>query len=283
MSSNESNDPLAELLGNYMSSGTRGSAGNLGDLLSALTQGGAAAGQAGGGQSGGMPQSGDLMGSLLGSLLGGGMQSSQGAPVAPQQEAGGLGDVMGALLGGGMQPSQGAPTAPQQGAGNLGDVMGALLGGGMQGSAPYTGAQAAAPQGGVGVGDILGAVLGGGGTSIGASPLLAPVSNLLSQKMGLPPVIAQAVVAFVLAKLMSGSIGGRPAGRMGLMDEGPGVQDLLQHTSSGRRLDTSTLAATGLPEELAQHTGMDVDTATQSLQHALELLGPAVGNLGAGQ
>ncbi len=280
MSSNEPKDPLAELLGNYASGGTRAGAGNLGDLLGALMQGGAAAGQAGapaggglgdllgqmapgggmpqqagGGQTGGMPQSGDLMGSLLGSLLGGGMQQSQGAP----------------------------PMGTQQGAGGLGDVMGALLGGGMQSPAPYTGTPAGAPQGGVGVGDILGAVMGGGSPGIGASPLLAPVSNLLAEKVGLPPVIAQAVVAFVLAKLMSGSGGGRPAGRTGLVEEGPGVQDLLQHTSSGRRLDTSTLAATGLPEELAQHTGMDVNTATQSLQHALELLGPAVGSLGAGQ
>ncbi len=45
----------------------------------------------------------------------------------------------------------------------------------------------------------------------------------------------------------------------------------------------AVLAATGLPEELAQHTGMDVDTATQSLQQALKLLGPAVGSLGAAQ
>ena len=59
MSSNEPNDPLAELLGSYLSGGTRGSAGNLADLLGALTQGGAVTGQAGG-----APRAGGLAGSL---------------------------------------------------------------------------------------------------------------------------------------------------------------------------------------------------------------------------
>jgi hypothetical protein len=171
----------------------------------------------------------------------------------------------------------------QQDLGGLGDVMGALLGGGMQGSVPSMGAQMGASQGAVGIGDILGAVLGGGSTGIGASPLLAPIANLLASKLGLPPAIAQAVIAFVLAKLMSGSGGGASAGRMALAEEGPGMQDLLERAGSGQHLDKRTLAATGLPDELAQHTGLDVDTATQSLQQALTLLGPAVGSLGAAQ
>jgi hypothetical protein len=221
------------------------------------------------------------LGDLMGALLGGGAQS-QASPTGMQQEAGSLGDLMGALLGGGTQ-SQASPMDMQQGAGGLGDVMGALLGGGMQGSAPSMGAPMGASQSAVGIGDILGAVLGGGGTGIGTSPLLAPVANLLSEKLGLPPAIAQAVVAFVLAKLMSGSSGGRAAGRMGLVEEGPGVQDLLERAGSGQRLDNRTLADTGLPDELAQHTGMDVETATQSLQQALQLLGPAVGSLGTAQ
>ncbi len=140
-----------------------------------------------------------------------------------------------------------------------------------------------ASQSAVGIGDILGAVLGGGSTSLGSSPLLAPIANLLSKKLGLPPAIAQAVVTFVLAKLMSGSSGGRAAGRSGLVEEGPGMQDLLERVGSGQHLDTRTLAATGLPDELAQHTGMDVDTATQSLEQALKLLGPAMGSLGTAQ
>lgn len=163
----------------------------------------------------------------------------------------------------------------QQDAGGMGDMLGALLGGGMQGAAPSTGVS----QGGLGIGDILGAVLGGGSTGIGTSPLLAPIANLLSNKLGLPPAIAQAVVAFVLAKVMSG--GGATAGRTGVVEEGPGMQDLLQQAASGQRLNKRTLAATGLPEELAQHTGLDVDTATQSLQQALTLLGPAVGGQAA--
>ena len=171
----------------------------------------------------------------------------------------------------------------QQGAGGVGDLMGALLGGGLSGAASPMGASAGASQGAVGIGDILGAVLGGGSTGITSSPLLAPIANLLSKKLGLPPIIAQAIVSFVLAKLMSGARGGRAVGRAGLVEEGPAMQDLLEYTSSGRRLDTRALAATGLPEELAQYTGLDVDTATASLQQALNLLGPAMGSLGAAQ
>jgi hypothetical protein len=188
-----------------------------------------------------------------------------------QQDAGGMGDVLGALLGGGMQQGQASPMGAQQEAGGMGDVLGALLGGGMQGAAPSMGAS----QGGVGIGEILGAVMGGGSASIGTSPLLAPIANLLAEKVGLPPAIAQAVVAFVLAKVMSG--GGATGGRSGLVEEGPGMQDLLTQAGSGQRLNKRTLAATGLPEELAQYTGLDVDTATKSLQQALTLLGPAVG------
>ena len=223
------------------------------------------------------------LGDVMGALLGGGTPQSQESPMGMQQDAGGLGDVMGALLGGGTPQSQAPSMGMQQGAGGLGDVMGALLGGGMQGSVPSMGAQMGASQGAVGIGDILGAVLGGGSTGIGASPLLAPIANLLAQKLGLPPAIAQAVIAFVLAKLMSGAGGGVSANRMGLVEEGPGMQDLLEQAGSGQRLDKRTLAATGLAEELAQHTGMDVDTATQSLQQALELLGPAASSLGTAQ
>jgi hypothetical protein len=117
-----------------------------------------------------------------------------------QQDAGSLGDVMGALLGGGTPQGQESPMGMQQGAGGLGDVMGALLGGGMQGSVPSMGAQVGASQGAVGIGDILGAVLGGGSTGIGASPLLAPIANLLANKLGLPPAIAQAVIALSLPR-----------------------------------------------------------------------------------
>jgi len=247
MSSNEPNDPLAELLGSLRSGETRGGVRNLADLLGVLTQGGAVTGQAG------------------------------GAP-----EAGGLADMLGQMSQAGGAPQQvegGQPGGIPQSGDALGQILGSLLGGGAQGSIPSMGA----PQGTTGIGDILGAVLGGGSTSIGASPLLAPIADLLAQKLGLPPAMAHAVLAFVLAKLVSGSSGGGPAGRMDLVPEGPGMQDLLERASSGQRLDKLTLASTGLPEELAQHTGLDVDTASKSLQQALKLLGPAVGGLGTAQ
>jgi len=280
MSSNEPNDPLAELLGSFLSGGTRGGAGNLAGLLSALTQGGAVTGQAGG-----APQAGGLA-DILGQMSqAGGMSQQVGdsQPGGMPQSGDALGQILGSLLGGETPQGQASPMGMPQEAGNLGDVLGSVLGGGAQDSVPSMGAAMGAPQGTTGIGDILGAVLGGGSTSIGASPLLAPIANLLAQKLGLPPAIAQAVIAFVLAKLMSGSGGGVPAGRMGLVEEGPGMQDLLERAVSGQRLDKSTLAATGLPEELAQHTGLDPETASKSLQQALTLLGPAVGSQGTAQ
>ena len=167
MSSNEPNDPLAELLGSLRSGETRGGVRNLADLLGVLTQGGAVTGQAG------------------------------GAP-----EAGGLADMLGQMSQAGGAPQQvegGQPGGIPQSGDALGQILGSLLGGGAQGSIPSMGA----PQGTTGIG----AVLGGGSTSIGASPLLAPIADLLAQKLGLPPAMAHAVLAFVLAKLVSGSRG----------------------------------------------------------------------------
>ncbi len=270
-----SNDPLAQLLGSFLGGGGGGGGGNLADLLGALTQGGAVPAQAGG-----APQAGGLAG-LLGQMSQAGdvpQQAGEGQPAGMPEQGGELGQLLGALLGGEMPPGQAPATGMPQAGGELGGLMGALLGSGTLEPAQPMGASQAE----VGIGDILGAVLGGGGTGIGASPLLAPIANLLSEKLGLPPALAQAVVAFVLAKLFTGGSAGTAA-RMGMVQQGPGMQELLAQASSGQHLDQHTLAATGLPEELAQHTGMDVDTAAASLQQALKLLGPAVSDLGAAQ
>jgi hypothetical protein len=59
------------------------------------------------------------------------------------------------------------------------------------------------------------------------------------------------------------------------------MQDLLVQAGSGQRIDKRTLAATGLPDELAQHTGWMWTPLPQSLEQALCLLGPVVGSLAA--
>ena len=56
------------------------------------------------------------------------------------------------------------------------------------------------------------------------------------------------------------------------------MQALLQRASSGQRFDRRNLRATGLPQELAEYTGLDADTATKSLQQTLSSLGSVMGN-----
>jgi len=133
------------------------------------------------------------------------------------------------------------------------------------------------------MGDILNAILGGGGANVGANSFLAPIVNGLAQKLGLPPAVAQTVVAFVLGKLMTGLAGGgsplgaggggrQPAGQQGLDLDG-----LLEKMGSGSGLDPAELHDTGMPEELSRHTGLDPDTAAAGLKEVLEMLGGALG------
>jgi hypothetical protein len=89
----------------------------------------------------------------------------------------------------------------------------------------------------------------------------------------------------VLGKLLSGKLGqgatsqaqaqypsqSAPSGGMDL-------SGFLQQMSSGRAPDTRYLRSSGLTDELVQETGLDPDTAEQSLQEVLRMLsGPMVG------
>ncbi len=99
------------------------------------------------------------------------------------------------------------------GAGGLEDILGAILGGGAAGQPGIGGQASPMPSGAGGLGDILGAILGGGGgqSDMGVTPgagtglesLFAPLISGLAAKLGLPPAMAQMVVAFVLGKLFS--------------------------------------------------------------------------------
>jgi hypothetical protein len=228
------------------------------DSLGSLLGGGAAQGSGGAGDllgsllGGGAPQGAGGAGDLLGSLLGGG--AAQGS--------GGAGDLLGSLLGGG-----GA-----QGAGGAGDLLGSLLGGG-------------APQGSGGAGGLAGAQAGGAG-SLSGNAILGPIVDGLAQKMGLPPALAEMVVGFVLSRLLGGQAGATGAtsqgNRLG-MDGGQGDSELggiIQRLDSGQGLDSRYLHSTGLPQQLAEQTGLDLHTATGSLQHVFEML---AGGMGSGR
>jgi hypothetical protein len=232
---------------------------------------------------------------LLGALLGGAGQGGS-VPGSSGQEGGGLG----ALLGGaGQQGSALGSSGEQdsglgglgQGGSVLGSLLGTLLGGGGMGQQNSWGPQQQQQQqAGPGMGssgDMLSALLGAGtgtGMNSGIASLLTPLITPLAQKLGIPVEIAQIVVVFVLGKLLSGKLGqgatsqaqaqypsqSAPSGGMDL-------SGFLQQMSGGRAMDTRYLRSSGLTDELVQETGLDPDTAEQSLQEVLRMLSGQMG------
>ena len=194
----------------------------------------------------------DMLSELLGGLLGGGGAGGTG----------GLGGLLEGLLGGAMGQGGGMP------------------GGGMQ---PGTG----------GMEDIPGAILGGGGggtgMGTGSNSLLAPLVEGIAQKLKLPPQLVQIVVTFVLGKLLGGSMGAgaqpqqesqawpRPGQDQPPAQEGLNLDGLLDQMRSGAGVQSRTLAASGLTDELVQQTGMDPETAERALSEVFAALGSQMG------
>jgi hypothetical protein len=213
---------------------------------------------------------------LLGALLGGALQGGSGLGDSGQDDSGlsGLGQGGGSLGGLG------------QGGSGLGSLLGMLLGGGGMSQPSSVSAEQQTETGMGSSGDLLSALLGastGGGMSSGIASLLTPLITPLAQKLGIPVEIAQIVVIFVLSKLLSGKLGqgttaqtqaqypsqqSSPSGTSGGVD----LSSLLQQMTSGQRVDTRYLRRSGLTEELVQQTGLDPDTAEQSLQEVLGML-----------
>jgi hypothetical protein len=175
------------------------------------------------------------------------LSSDEGSQPGGQAEGDPLTDLLGGLLGGGTSSSGAADLAQVLGGGNP-------------------------PQGG-GMADISGAMLGGGGAGMNSNALLAPIVDAISNKLGLPPDVAQMIVSFVVGKLLSGQPGPGAATQPGGLDLG----NLLNQLASGQGIDTSYLQSTGMHEELAQQTGLDTDTATRGLQEVFQALSGQVG------
>jgi hypothetical protein len=233
---------------------------------------------------------------LLKGILGGGQAPSRGQQAAPDP----LSDLLGGILGG-MAPQPGG--AGQAGAGSLPDLLGGILGGadgqvdvgdiaGILGG--ILGGGAAAPQPAQrrsgGLGDILGGILGAGGANLGANSFLAPIIQELAGRLGLSPAVANAVVAFVMTTILPRLFGARGAASpqpasprrtaRAQPEEGLDLDHLLESMSSGRQLEPAYFQSTGMADELAQQTGLDVNTAAESLQEVFALLG---GQLVAGR
>ncbi len=192
------------------------------------------------------------------------MSSDEEAQPDDQAQGDPLADLLGGLLGGGAL-SGGGDLAGMLGGGSSeqGDSMATLasmLGGG-------------APQQEDSMAAISSGMLGGGGAGMGSNDLLAPIVNGISEKLGLPPDIVRMVVAFLIGKLLSDESGTGMAAQA----EGSDLGGLLNQLGSGRGIDANYLQSTGMPEELAQQTGLDADTAARSLQEVLNALSGQMG------
>lgn len=183
-------------------------------------------------------------------------------------------ELLKALLGGGQQ-GQGTGTGPASG----GDPMAEILRGILQGAGGAGGGtRPSAAAGGHGIMDLLGAILGGtqAGGLAGAGATggtTNPLAQLLAERLGLPPQLAQAVVAFFLSKVMGQ--GGEQSAEFRRTRSAAGEVDLdhlLQDADNDKALKTH-LSRTGMTQELAQQTGMSQQQASQSLQTLVKLLG----------
>ena len=266
---------------------------NINDLLKAM--------MTPGGQQPAQPAAGDdPLAGILGALLGGG---GTGAAQQPGS-GGGLEDILGGLLGGAGAAQQrgsgggledilggllgGACAAQQPGSvGGLEDILGGLLGGAGAGATQAPGAAA----GGAGAGGLIQTLI----QVLGGRQEFAGIVEGLAAKLGLPPAIAQTVVAFVLEKLLSGGSAtgsaapsrkrqpavsapqtGASRPRKQTRPDSGSLRDLFQQ---GARIEPGYLKRSGLANELAQRTGMDTATATQSLDYVFGALQGQVSQL----
>lgn len=225
------------------------------------------------------------VGGLLGEILGGltGEQPAENNPPAASNTPKQGGDqVLGSLSGSGNnapvtgQPHN-TPSAPNPNTGgDLGGLLGSLLGGGS--GAANMGGQGGGDMGGL-LGGLLGGLMGGGGsgaTNMGAmggaggmgglNPVLSPLADALSQKLGISRDVAMTaltiLVPVILNKLMSGQqSGGDPMGS-------------LQHAiQSGQGLSVSKSEHDQMVSQLTSQTGLSHHEASQTLTQALNLLG----------
>lgn len=158
----------------------------------------------------------------------------------PQQ--GGAMDMVSGMLG-----ASGALGGAGKSTGGLMDLMGAVSGSGASGS---TG--------------LLGGLLGGQGNNPMAS-LLAPVTQGLAAKLGIPPEMASMATGFLINKLFGGQSSASGGG-------GFDMQGLLGAMNNGGKGADDVLAKSGLVKEFAAHAKIDEKQAGSALGGLVGLL-----------
>jgi hypothetical protein len=150
---------------------------------------------------------------------------------------GGAMDMVGNVLG-----AAGALGGAGKSAGGLSDLMGAV-----------SGAGSAGPMG------VLGGLLGGQSNNPMAS-LLAPVTNGLAAKLGIPPAIASMATGFLINKMFGGS-----APQQAPNGGGFGLENLLSVMNNGGKGADDLLSKSGLVQEFAGHAKIDDKQASSAL------------------
>lgn len=233
------------------------------DILGAIMKGAIEAQRA---QSGRSTQS-DPMADLIGGILGGQQQRRQ--PVQPTQPD--ITDIIGQIMGGGAAQQRQQPVQPQQP--GINDLIGAIMGG----SSRHDTGQAG------GLGDLIG-ILGGGSRRQSANP----IAQIVAQRFGIPPALAQAAVSFLMARMMKNMMAQRQAPRQmpsqpSQDDWGIGrakpqgsedinIDDLLDSLDDESTFD-ERMDQTGMAEEFAEKANIDKKQAGGILKGILEQLG----------
>lgn len=135
------------------------------------------------------------------------------------------------------------------------------------------------------LGGLLGGLLGGGAGAMGGPGAAGLDVNGLAEQAGIAPSIMQAVIPFVIGALLKGGqqrVAGIDLGAAGpegtqahgvaAMGGGAPLAELLGRLIGGQSIDSQFLHSTGLPQELARRTGLDLPKALAAIQHVLEAL-----------
>lgn len=218
---------------------------------------------------------------ILKAILQGAMQQQSGNQPQKGQSADLIGDLIKGVLGGQSPMPQKAP-APSSNAGatiggiDLNDLIGILMGGSQRSGVAQSG----------GISDLIGAILGGGnavGTNgvQGGARGVDPISQILSQKLGISPVIAQAIVTFFIGKfllpklqgVLQGASKSAQSGYQNKQDDTTiNLDDLLDEADNPAALQTH-FSNSGMAQELAQYTGIDEKQANVALQELVKIVG----------
>ncbi len=208
----------------------------------------------------------DPISDLLGGILGGNKAPQQRAPA---QQSDPINDILGGILGGNSQNSRSAPRQQASG-GGIQDLIGGLIGGNASKGQQHQN----------GMADMLQIIMGGASGRSNASNNF--IAKMLSDKLGIPPAIASAAVAFFMAKMIERQMDKqrRPSGQGGRFEAGGSriaadsldLDDLLDSMDDDDTLGMK-FNESGMANDLARKTGLSPDQANHTLQEIVHIVG----------